>query len=100
MKVTQLLSTVLLGSFSPVSALVLPRDDASTIANFGRIGICLSYFGAGDTQKELAPCSIFCPAQNPGSDPNAVGVCAPTPYLPIPTHQPLTPLIPLVLGSS
>ncbi|KAI2631820.1 hypothetical protein GGR54DRAFT_581125 [Hypoxylon sp. NC1633] len=70
-------SAVLLGAVSPAAATVLPRDDASTIANFGRIGICLSYFGAGSTQMELAPCTIFCPAQNPGSDPNAVGCKGP-----------------------
>lgn len=70
-----LYTTVLVRLLGLTSAAVIPRSDADTIANFGRIGICLSYLGAGNTEKELAPCKIFCPAQNPGSDPNAVGVC-------------------------
>ncbi|KAI1781237.1 hypothetical protein F4818DRAFT_33257 [Hypoxylon cercidicola] len=71
------LSLLLVGPVGLTSAAVLPRSDADTIANFGRIGICLSYFDAGPTEKELAPCKIFCPAQNPGSDPNAVGCKGP-----------------------
>ncbi|KAI0852020.1 hypothetical protein F5Y00DRAFT_274259 [Daldinia vernicosa] len=70
-------TTILVGLLGSASAAVLPRSDADTIANFGRIGICLSYLGAGNTEKELAPCKIFCPAQNPGSDPNAVGCKGP-----------------------
>ncbi|KAI8957946.1 hypothetical protein F5Y11DRAFT_62453 [Daldinia sp. FL1419] len=72
-----LLTTSLVGLLGSSSAAVLPRSDADTIANFGRIGICLSYLGAGDPQKELAPCKIWCPTQNPNSDPGAVGCKGP-----------------------
>lgn len=68
---------MLAGAIGLSSAAVLPRNDADTIANFGRIGICLSYFADGPTDKELAPCKTFCPTQNPGSDPNAVGCKGP-----------------------
>ncbi|OTB16269.1 hypothetical protein K445DRAFT_21907 [Daldinia sp. EC12] len=81
MKITLLSSylsaTILVGLLGSSSAAVLPRSDADTIANFGRIGICLSYLGAGNTEKELAPCKVWCPTQNPGSDPNAVGCKGP-----------------------
>ncbi|KAL7623816.1 hypothetical protein AAE478_005371 [Parahypoxylon ruwenzoriense] len=70
-------SFLLAGMTGLSSAAVIPRSDADTIANFGRIGICLSYFADGNREKELAPCSIFCPKQNPGSDPNAVGCKGP-----------------------
>ncbi|XXG96945.1 hypothetical protein Hte_003236 [Hypoxylon texense] len=81
MKTTSLFSylspLILVGPIGWASAIVLPRSDADTIANFGRIGICLSYFGEGPTEKELAPCKIFCPTQNPNADPNAVGCKGP-----------------------
>ncbi|KAI0900730.1 hypothetical protein F4806DRAFT_166647 [Annulohypoxylon nitens] len=81
MKTTSLLSsfslTLLLGAISPINAVVLPRDDASTIANFGRIGICMSYFTNGPLDKELAPCKTWCPTQNPNQDPNSVGCMSP-----------------------
>ncbi|KAI1373844.1 hypothetical protein F4677DRAFT_428431 [Hypoxylon crocopeplum] len=81
MKPTSVLSNlsafVLVGTIGSSTAAVLPRNDADTIANFGRIGICMSYFGAGDTQKELAPCSTWCPTQDPNSDPNGVGCKGP-----------------------
>ncbi|KAI1801438.1 hypothetical protein F4811DRAFT_460858 [Daldinia bambusicola] len=70
-------TTILVGLLSLSSATVIPRSDDTTIANFGRIGICLSYLGPGNLVKELAPCKIFCPTQNPGSDPNAVGCKGP-----------------------
>ncbi|OTA52519.1 hypothetical protein K449DRAFT_440698 [Hypoxylon sp. EC38] len=72
------LSTVILiGTDVSNAAALLPRSDADTIASFGRQGLCLSYFGAGPTDKELAPCKIFCPTQDPNSDPNAVGCKGP-----------------------
>ncbi|KAI0385436.1 hypothetical protein F5Y04DRAFT_276765 [Hypomontagnella monticulosa] len=71
-------ATIIAGMVGLGSAAVLPRSDAETIANFGRIGICMSYFGAGPTDKELASCSTWCPTQNPGLDPNAVGCKGPT----------------------
>ncbi|KAI0882590.1 uncharacterized protein GGS22DRAFT_46646 [Annulohypoxylon maeteangense] len=72
------LSTILLlGAIYPTYAAVLPRDDASTITNFGRIGICMSYLGAGPLDKELAPCKTWCPTQNANQDPNAVGCQGP-----------------------
>ncbi|KAI1388659.1 uncharacterized protein F4822DRAFT_252789 [Hypoxylon trugodes] len=81
MKVTSIFSylaaVVLVGTIGPGSAAVLPRSDADTIANFGRIGICMSYLGNGNTQKELAPCMTWCPTQDPNSDPNAVGCKGP-----------------------
>ncbi|KAI1091489.1 hypothetical protein F5B19DRAFT_263676 [Rostrohypoxylon terebratum] len=81
MKTTSLFSsltaTLLLGAVSPINAAVLPRDDASTIANFGRIGICMSYFTNGPLDKELAPCKTWCPTQNANQDPNAVGCQSP-----------------------
>ncbi|KAI0181255.1 hypothetical protein GGR52DRAFT_523529 [Hypoxylon sp. FL1284] len=81
MKITSALSYLsaiaLVGPLGLASAAVLPRSDADTIANFGRIGICLAYFDAGPTDKELAPCKTFCPTQNPGMDPNAVGCKSP-----------------------
>lgn len=84
MKTTSLFSylspLILVGPIGLASAIVLPRSDADTIANFGRIGICLSYFGEGPIEKELAPCKTFCPTQNPNADPNAVGVCN-SPYM-------------------
>ncbi|KAI1107434.1 hypothetical protein F4804DRAFT_297878 [Jackrogersella minutella] len=87
MKTTLLLSylstTILIGTVVPIFAVVLPRSDADTIANFGRIGICLSYLAGGPTDKELAPCKIWCPTQDPGSDPNAVGCNGPN----VPTDQ-------------
>ncbi|KAI1460953.1 hypothetical protein F4805DRAFT_416119 [Annulohypoxylon moriforme] len=72
------LSTILLlGTTNPIYAAVVPRDDASTIANFGRIGICMSYFTTGPLDKELAPCKTWCPTQNANQDPNAVGCQGP-----------------------
>ncbi|KAI1766486.1 hypothetical protein GGR53DRAFT_528579 [Hypoxylon sp. FL1150] len=75
--ISYLSPVALLGYSGLTTAVVIPRSDADTIANFGRIGICLSYFDQGPVDKELAPCKIFCPAQNPGSDPNAVGCKGP-----------------------
>ncbi|KAI1418029.1 hypothetical protein F5Y13DRAFT_34543 [Hypoxylon sp. FL1857] len=70
-------SILLVGTDVANAAALLPRDDAATIASFAMQGLCLSYFGAGPTDKELAPCKTFCPTQNPGSDPNAVGCKGP-----------------------
>ncbi|KAI2467770.1 hypothetical protein F4781DRAFT_400588 [Annulohypoxylon bovei var. microspora] len=81
MKTTSLFSSlstiVLLGTIGQNYAAVLPRSDADTIANFGRIGICMSYLAAGPTDKELAPCKTWCPTQDPNTDPNAVGCQGP-----------------------
>ncbi|OTB04231.1 hypothetical protein M426DRAFT_11854 [Hypoxylon sp. CI-4A] len=78
MRASSLFSTItLVGSIGTSFAAVLPRNDADTITNFGRIGICMSYFGAGPTDKELAPCKTFCPIEDPGSDPNGVGCKGP-----------------------
>ncbi|KAI5862436.1 hypothetical protein GGS23DRAFT_100165 [Durotheca rogersii] len=68
---------LLAGMAGMTSAAVLPRSDADDIAIYGRIGICFSYFADGNIQKELAPCSVWCPTQNPDSDPNAVGCKGP-----------------------
>ncbi|KAI0843536.1 hypothetical protein F5Y06DRAFT_255221 [Hypoxylon sp. FL0890] len=81
MKATLLFSylstIVLVGTKGSNAAALLPRSDADTIASFGRQGLCLSYFSTGPTDKELAPCKIFCPTQDPNSDPNAVGCKGP-----------------------
>ncbi|KAI1139979.1 hypothetical protein F5Y05DRAFT_337695 [Hypoxylon sp. FL0543] len=81
MKATLLLSylptIILVGTKGSNAGAVLPRSDADTIASFGRQGLCLSYFSTGPTDKELAPCKIFCPTQDPNQDPNGVGCKGP-----------------------
>jgi len=51
-----------------------PLSTKDAIAAYTPQGLCLYYVKDQNREAMLAPCKAWCPTQNPGMDPDAVGV--------------------------